>query len=100
MSNLTVSPAQLRDVAAAVSELADDADAGLRRLDAFADDVLDRTWRGAAASAYAGEWEIWRASAQRVVAALLAMATALRESAAGYEASECASTTGFERIAS
>lgn len=100
MPELMVDPTQLREVAAAVSELADSADAGLRRLDALADDVLDTTWRGAAAAAYTDEWERWRSSAQRIIAALRAMATGLRQSAAAYDTSECASTADFEQLAS
>lgn len=100
MPELTVCPAQLREVAAAVSELADSAEAGLRRLDVLAEDVLDTSWRGAAAAAYAEEWEIWRSSAQRTIAALRAMTTGLHRSAAAYDRGEHASTTDFEQLAS
>lgn len=100
MPGFSVRPDQLVGVAIAVNELADDAAANLRRLEALAEDVFGAGWCGVAASAYAQEWQAWRSGAQAALAALGEMSAGLRRAAAGYAGEEAASTVGFERIAS
>jgi WXG100 family type VII secretion target len=100
MAGFSVSLSALLAAAVAVDEVAEDASAGLRRLDTLAADVLDSGWAGPAASAYAGAWHAWRDDAQCVLASLDEMATGLRRAAVAYADGERASTSGFERIAS
>lgn len=100
MTGFCVSVGQLVAAAAAVDEVAEDASAGLRRLDAVADDALGAGWAGPAASAFSDAWRTWRCGAQRVLAALDDMAVGLQRAAGAYADGERASTTGFERIAS
>lgn len=99
MSGFSVSVGALLGVAGPVTELAEDAGAGLRRLDAAAEDLLGTRWAGPAASAYRSEWQLWRSGAQKVLEALDEMSAALHRAAADYADREQASTTGFERIA-
>lgn len=65
------------DLAAAVAELRDVADAltaARRRTDLVVDVLLDGGWSGRAADAYREGWDDWRDGCDRVVAALAAMA--------------------------
>jgi WXG100 family type VII secretion target len=90
MTGLVVDFPDVELAATAMRESAQAMAADLARLSEAVAGLLAADWRGAAASAFTGEWDTWHAAAQRVTAALDGVGRTLSGGGSAYADSEAA----------
>jgi WXG100 family type VII secretion target len=84
MSGYTVSFADVRSAAATMTAAGHSLREELGALSARVEQLLAGGWRGAAATAFAREWEAWRTGAGGVIGALTALAHTLNGGGTAY----------------
>jgi WXG100 family type VII secretion target len=86
--------AAIADVRRAAAQLRDARDRTARQVD----DLIERGWRGTAASAYAEGWVEWKQAADSVLRGLTAMGDLLEATHADLLRSDLGARTSLDRI--
>lgn len=84
MSELRVTPAELRRAAEELHVVAQDLRSGAANLDSEVNSLIGRSWSGEASAAYGAIWREWHSGAAQVTDALTVLSTLIDEAATGY----------------